>query len=301
MEKEQGEESQHRNLLQVDALREAFQMARAKYHNKLELDYGTEYVGTLFRDEHPFIPERETTIGRTTFATTVPNANASWTRLVRKMTLKIIDAQQTPTSFVWATGGHSASAGHGNLFNESYTNVLNAHAPPIFQAVGLKFEARNHAMGGTSSGVEIAACSKEVFGLDVDLISWDYGMCDGREYVRAEMFFRRAAMIPSRPAVVMLNTNNDRGRWGVAQFLSEQGYTALTMDEGLIKNREKLFPDCAAIRLEEVTKLPRYVQNFRCGTAIEKGEPLCDATKWTDTGNVDCEKRRFRTSWHPGW
>ena len=23
--------------------------------------------------------------------------------------------------FVWATGGHSSAAGHGNLFNESYT------------------------------------------------------------------------------------------------------------------------------------------------------------------------------------
>ena len=31
----------------------------------------------------------------------------------------------------------------------------------------------------------------------------------------------------------MLNTNNDRGRWGVAQILSEQGYTAFAMDEGL--------------------------------------------------------------------
>lgn len=53
------------------------------------------------------------------------------------------------TRYVWATGGHSASAGHGNLFNESYTAFMEHDLKPIFGAIGIEFEGRNFAMGGT--------------------------------------------------------------------------------------------------------------------------------------------------------
>jgi hypothetical protein len=42
--------------------------------------------------------------------------------------------------------------------------------------VGIAFEGRNRAMGGTNSFPELALCNQEVFGLDVDVLSWDYGM-----------------------------------------------------------------------------------------------------------------------------
>ena len=51
--------------------------------------------------------------------------------------------------YVWATGGHSAAAGHGNLFNESYTAFLERDMKPVFAAIGMEFEGRNFAMGGT--------------------------------------------------------------------------------------------------------------------------------------------------------
>jgi hypothetical protein len=79
-------------------------------------------------------------------------------------------------TFVWATGGHSSSAGHGNLYNESYTPTLDRRARDVFGAVGISFEGRNRAMGGTNSFPEIALCHQEVFGLDIDVLSWDYGM-----------------------------------------------------------------------------------------------------------------------------
>ena len=105
--------------------------------------------------------------------------------------------------YVWATGGHSASAGHGNLYNESYTAFMERDLSPIFAAIGIEFEGRNYAMGGTSyvyyldhfcilhsnsiyrshilsfgnyrSGLEISMCYEEIFGSDVDFSSWDYG------------------------------------------------------------------------------------------------------------------------------
>jgi hypothetical protein len=86
----------------------------------------------------------------------------------------------TTTTFVWATGGHSSSAGHGNLHNESYSATLERVGRAAFEAVGIGLEGRNHAMGATSSYPEVALCGEEVFGLDVDLLSWDYGMVRGR-------------------------------------------------------------------------------------------------------------------------
>ena len=44
------------------------------------------------------------------------------------------ELRKTFSNFVWATGGHSASAGHGNLFNESYTANMERAAKPVFEA-----------------------------------------------------------------------------------------------------------------------------------------------------------------------
>ena len=61
-----------------------------------------------------------------------------------------INATQTLYSkFVWAAGGHSASAGHGNLYNESYTAYLDYFVSPILKSIGIEFVPRNYAMGGT--------------------------------------------------------------------------------------------------------------------------------------------------------
>ena len=65
--------------------------------------------------------------------------------------------------FTWTTGGHSASAGHGDLHSESYTAVMGDDVKPIFEAIGIDFKAKNYAMGGTYdsfcvTNVEILAC-----------------------------------------------------------------------------------------------------------------------------------------------
>jgi hypothetical protein len=59
------------------------------------------------------------------------------------------NVNSTYSKFVWATGGHSASAGHGNLFNETYTAFMERAVKDVFAAMGVDFEGRNYAMGGT--------------------------------------------------------------------------------------------------------------------------------------------------------
>jgi hypothetical protein len=84
--------------------------------------------------------------------------------------------ESTFSKYVWVTGGHSAAAGHGNLYNESYTAFMERDLKDIFGSIGIDFEGRNYAMGGTASAAEMAMCWEEIFGADADFFSWDYGM-----------------------------------------------------------------------------------------------------------------------------
>ena len=107
-----------------------------------------------------------------TFGNPVPNPSdqGGWQRMVRKYRLKftqvqlgMVQAQGNPqqhcleacaenmapnsfAKFVWVNGGHSASAGHGDFYRESYTAVLGRDVTPILQELGLDFSVRNYAM-----------------------------------------------------------------------------------------------------------------------------------------------------------
>ena len=83
-----------------------------------------------------------------------------------------------------AHSGNSDAAGHGNFFGEQYTMVMADRAKDLFHSVGLDLVARPFGIGGATSAPEIAGCAKEIFGTDVDLITWDFAMTDGRWYWR---------------------------------------------------------------------------------------------------------------------
>ena len=47
-------------------------------------------------------------------------------------------------NYIWATGGHSASAGHGNLYNESYTAFMERDLKDVFGSIGIDFQGRKY-------------------------------------------------------------------------------------------------------------------------------------------------------------
>lgn len=69
--------------------------------------------------------------------------------LPKENTTEYLNINSTYTQFVWATGGHSSSAGHGNLYNESYTAYLERAIKDVFGSIGIDFIGRNFGMGGT--------------------------------------------------------------------------------------------------------------------------------------------------------
>jgi hypothetical protein len=119
--------------------------ARKELDERLKEGYGQYY-------EPMFYVTDGVSRGRNAFISGNDNGkdvHVSQDRFKRKLKIKVLEKMvHGKTNFVWVTGGHSATAGHGNLYDESYTAYLERAVKPAFDALGLGFEARNYAMGG---------------------------------------------------------------------------------------------------------------------------------------------------------
>jgi hypothetical protein len=186
------------------------------------------------------------------------------------------------------------------MWRESYTKVIERGVQDIFAACGIDFVARNHAMGGTSVAPEVAICSKEIFGTDIDVLNWDSGMTDGRAYWRMLMYFLRAGTLAQQPAIVAFNVDMGAksGRTKAVQAAEDTGMPAFLLDHAEQGAIFGALPNTFGLSDAEIAKMPPFVRNFKCGGQIEKGDPGCAAEKWNETM---CAKRPFKTSWHPGW
>jgi len=196
--------------------------------------------------------------------------------------------------YIWATGGHSASAGHGNVFNESYTAFMERDLKDVFGSIGIDFQGRNHAMGGTGSAAEIAMCWKEIFGDDVDFFSWDYGMTDAGQPIRLMHYAYRGALSAGRPAFMGIRVNIDRKIMG---SLEDLGMPIFVQDNDLWSEMRKAIPDTFGLSKNEINAMPEYVRNYKCDDVIEKGEPFCLDEKYS---RDVCEDRQGKAPWHPG-
>ena len=310
--------------LDIHAMKQEFIKKRDEFYEKLRKDYGSETFQSVFLQH-----------GRSAFKSN-SESQRSGDRMRRKMMIKLLQSQDAvnrpqpsklrapnPTAtrtswsnntardsrrlkaadlasfptYVWATGGHSAAAGHGNLHEQSYTAVLERAAKDVFAAVGLNFVGRNHAMGNSPIGPEIAMCAEAIFGSDVDVLAWDTGMTDGQKSYKMEQYFLRAATQLNQPAFVALNTGGNRGRGKVVKEMEEKATCAFELSEGTIADIKKAIPDTAGKSDQEIAEMPKLVRNFKCGKQLELGDPGCKKAKFTGV----CGGRKGKNSWHPGW
>jgi hypothetical protein len=204
------------------------------------------------------------------------------------------------STFVWSTGGHSAAAGHGNLYNESYTAYMEGAVKDVFAAVGVDFQGRNYAMGGMSSGPELGMCQEAVYGIDADVISWDFGMTDGNEYWKTLLYASRVGMHRNKPAVIEVNAFGDSDTGGLTQLktVEKEGLTALYLNIKKWENMVEAIPDMFGMSSEDMAKVAPFARDFKCKEVLEKGEPTCEANKYND---AICKDRQHKAGWHPGW
>jgi hypothetical protein len=96
--------------------------------------------------------------------------SASYENLKRRL----LHAVMTEDMFVFAMGGHSSAAGHGNHFQQSYTLQVQWILEGVFSRLGVRHQSRNIGLGGmgtTQSGL----ATKSILGHDVDMLLWDSG------------------------------------------------------------------------------------------------------------------------------
>eukprot|EP00957_Ditylum_brightwellii_P062894 4772206-Ditylum_brightwellii.AAC.1 len=134
-------------------------------------------------------------------------------RFVRRIMMKILLAQQQNyyhpapgeeennyidklITFTWATGGDSAAAGHGNLFNQSYTAIMENTVRSSFASLGVKFVAKNYGIGGYGSGPELALCQES----------------ERFDQHRAMLWGERAGTHPTKPILFMMDSGYTE-RW----------------------------------------------------------------------------------------
>lgn len=239
-----------------------------------------------------------------------------------------------PPTFTWVTAGDSAAAGHGNLYAQSYTAILQDTVERAFESVGINFVAKNYAMGQYSSGPELALCLEEVFGSDIDVLSWDFAsLQETLEPVRRTVLWaNRAGMHPTRPILFFIDKlgvpiNEERvsenrlaARRRVLEMEHNAGTAAALMDPtALFRIRERL-PDSN----DFPSFLPKALRYYVCDGTIEGGVPcddpmrnffcdvdaefaeedavhpkLCRENKFRTS--PECIEARYKTSWHPGW
>jgi len=220
-------------------------------------------------------------------------------RLIRRYQMKILSSyffndKDDDETFVWTTAGHSAAAGHGNLFNQTFTSIIEQTVKDVFDSTGIKFEARNYAMGGFGSFPELALCMESIYGSDVDMLSWDFGMTDAgpvQALSGIDLWGNRAGLLPSFPLI--FGFGSERGR--INKFMSFNGTVALNYKK-MNKIRREVIPDATTFLDPESLPLP--LRNYNCKDHFESGDP-CSDTKF-DTKRF-CEKVDGQVSWHPGW
>mmetsp|Transcript_27829 Transcript_27829/g.77976 ORF Transcript_27829/g.77976 Transcript_27829/m.77976 type:complete len:879 (+) Transcript_27829:229-2865(+) len=214
----------------------------------------------------------------------------SWEGLKRRLLHALI----TEDSFVFAMGGHSAAAGHGNHFSQSYTLQVAWILEPIFARLGVRHEARNMANGGMGTGQHgIAAAT--MYGPDVDMLMWDSGMTEpgGRDPdLMARQSIISGIKVPvlwSFPYSVLQNLNRfgecEVGSMGQAMTGIAEATTTAEVDKTIWAAR---FMKCASDIDKEFCKTNRF-----------------NATCWIERDDFTPEKPQSphmggQASWHPG-
>jgi hypothetical protein len=259
-------------------------------------DYGKEAFENIFLDNDSLLNKTKKYLRLDSFQP-VSEDNISTDRLRRKLQIKLLQHQlEGNATLVWVTGGHSAAAAHGNLYNQSYTAVLERDLQHILPAIGMPLEARNYAMGGSGSGPELSLCVEQIYGTDVDLLSWDFGMTDVYSPVRILLYATRANLLPHHPPIFALRADSE-GRSDLLKEAQDMGMSAFYLPESTQKRQRDGIPETTFFNAKELPNTPPMTRAFKCSAGIETGDPTCGDEKYS---SGLCDDRAGKANWHPG-
>lgn len=122
------------------------------------------------------------------------NDKGGWTtkKSFEGLVRRLLHAMMTGDTFTVVMAGHSAAAGHGNHFKQSYMMAFHHMMKPIFDRLGVTLITRNIAYGGLGT-LQSGLGAQSIFGDDIDMIIWDSGMTE-KEKRAVDLLYRQTIL-----------------------------------------------------------------------------------------------------------
>ena len=222
--------------------------------------------------------------------------NGGWSneKSIKGLSRRVLHALVTNDSFHAVMGGHSAAAGHGNQFKQSYMMQLHKTVEPVFGMLGVSFKAQNFGRGGLGT-LQSSMAMRDEYGDDLDFLVWDSGMTEGRDSRAVDMFHRQSLLSGRKVPFLfggdqnMMMNYHEKADADVGQYLDAMiGIPEVTGEE----------------QAETIPYAARYIKcnaehNYLCGA--NKFHANC----WVDRDDVtppvkQSEKPGSQVKWHPG-
>lgn len=227
-----------------------------------------------------------------------------WTtkRSFKGLVRRLLHAMMTNDKFTVVLAGHSAAAGHGNHFHQSYVHQMHKIMEPVFARLGVQLVTRNMAQGGLGT-LHHSLGFTDIYGDSIDLLLWDSGMTEGKEAFdlllrQGLLTGQKIPMIWAAPGAhfeTLRDLHNladvDVGSWGTGMA-------------GIVETTS----------VEQAKTLPKAVRDMRCATGAEdicRAAPrfcaFCwlrndlDPTSLGFSGIRDSNHIGGQVRWHPGW
>ena len=226
------------------------------------------------------------------------SSQGGWTtkRSYQALAKRLTHAMMTKDTFTVVMGGHSAAAGHGNHFKQSYMMQFHHVMEPVFEKLGMKLITRNMGQGGLGT-IQNALGSQSIYGDEIDVIIWDSHMTEGS---KSDFdLFCRQALLGSKRAPFILGIGAE---FEVLKMLHE----AAGADVGGLGSGMSGVPETTDE--VQVNSLPWAAQFLNC---VSERKDLCNSNKyrtqcWVEREDVIPPVKQDsvvggQASWHPGF
>jgi hypothetical protein len=271
----------HGKPLPPEQLTERMQMFRWE---RLDLSVGLDQVAT---------PSKYTKRG--------DRGNGGWTtvRSQEGLVRRLLHAIMTNDSFTVVLGGHSAAAGHGNHFHQSYVMQFHRILAPVLARLGVRLITRNLSQGGLGT-LHNALGAGSLYGSEIDLLLWDTGMTEPTP-AHIDLFLRQGLIGGNRVPVV----------WGGNFEVLTQLHEHADVDIGEFGNGMDGVP--MVTDETQALSVPYAARFMKCD---HDRQDLCDAEPrfcahcWIPRDDIPNPEDLFdkidpkpgsQVKWHPGW
>lgn len=233
------------------------------------------------------------------FAKRGTRGNGGWTtpRSWDGLVLRLLHAVHTNRPFVIAMGGHSAAAGHGNHFHQSYMMQLHKVLAPVLARLGVQLITRNLAQGGLGT-LHNALGSGSIYGNDIDVILWDSGMTE-KAPAHIELFMRQAILGGKKVPMLI------GGSFDILRKL----YIEVDADVGELGNgKDGIEPVVSEAHAQTLPYAARYMKCDPEQRDLCENKPKYCCVCWVERDDVPEDSFNHikdqpggQVKWHPGW